>query len=80
MDDIDIDEERDGAHAEDLNVGGIGDENDTDDDDHVDGPNERGDVYIDPIMNFSQQINMDVAWDHEAPNTTTNVTHEFYVG
>ena len=80
MDDTDIDEEQDGPHAEDFNVGGIGDENDTNDDDHVAGPDEGGDAYIDPIMNFSQQINMDAARDHDMLNTTTNVTHEFYVG
>ena len=35
MDDIDTDEEHDGPHVDDFNMGGIGDENDTDDDNHV---------------------------------------------
>ena len=54
IDDIDADEEYDGPHAEDSNVGSIGDENDNDDDNHVARPDEGGDAYVDPVMNFFQ--------------------------
>ena len=54
MDNIDINEEHDGPHAKDFNVGGIGDKNDIDDDDHVVGLDEGGDAYVNLVMNFSQ--------------------------
>ena len=37
-------------------------------------------MYVDPIMNFSQQINMDATRDQDMSNTIANATQELYVG
>ena len=53
MDDIDNDEEHDTPLGEDFNMTGLGDENDTDDDNDVAQPDEADNMYVDPVMNFS---------------------------
>ena len=37
-------------------------------------------MYVDPVMNFFQQINLDATRDYDMSNITINATHEFYVG
>ena len=53
MDDIDIDEEHDGPPVDDFNTGGLGNENNTNDDDNVAQPYKVGNPYVDPVTNFS---------------------------
>ena len=77
MDDTDNNEKHDGPLTDDFNIGSLSDENDIDDDDDI---TQTDEVDINPIMTFSQQINMDVVRDHGMANITTNATHEFYVG
>ena len=53
MDDTNIDEEHDGLLVEDFNMGGHGDKNDIDDNDDIAQQDKIGNMYIDPVMNFS---------------------------
>ena len=53
MDDTNTDEEHNGPPVDDFNMGGLGDENDTNDDDNITQVDKVSNMYVDLVMNFS---------------------------
>ena len=74
MDNTESNEEYDGPTTKDFNMGDQGDEHDIDDVDDIIQQDEASNIYIDLVMNFSQQINMDAVKNHDMSNTTSNAT------
>ena len=80
MDDIEPEEEYDAPPTGPIDIADEGDDDDTDDEGDIGQHDQPNNYYTNPVMVFSQQVNVDAAQDHDVMNMALNDTQELYIG